>query len=127
MLSMCPWRSCGHRVSLVGVLAPSPCRFCVVPGIPVPSILVNGRLLLKSSYDGPQSIFGAIGQEQQNFQQAVYTGALRDEAAVDDFIASMGVLSAYHPDITPSLAQEGGEDGMPGEHDVQVMNLSFKH
>lgn len=94
-------------------------------GIPVPSILVNGRLLLKSSYDGPQSIFGAIGQEQQNFQQAVYTGALRDEAAVDDFIASMGVLSAYHPDITPSLAQEGGEDGMPGEHDVQVRYVQW--
>mmetsp|Transcript_92627 Transcript_92627/g.299578 ORF Transcript_92627/g.299578 Transcript_92627/m.299578 type:complete len:1767 (+) Transcript_92627:166-5466(+) len=83
-------------------------------GVPVPSVLVNGKLMLKGAYDGQQSIYPMIAQEQQVFQRAVYMGKLSDDADIGGFMESQGLLAAFHPDITPDLAQQGGEEGMPG-------------
>ncbi|CAE8604428.1 unnamed protein product, partial [Polarella glacialis] len=84
-------------------------------GVPVPSVLVNGKLLLKSAYQGQHAILQTIAYEQQALQQATYTGKLNDESNIAEFFLSQGVLSAYHPDIAPELAQRGGEEGQTQE------------
>merc|ERR1712032_1494501 len=59
--------------------------------------------------------YPTIGSEQQNFQRGVFTGQITSENKLMDFLTSQGLLSAYHGDITPEVAQRGGEDGMPGQ------------
>lgn len=83
-------------------------------GVPVPSMVINGKLLLKGAYEDDTK-FQTMGMEQQTFQRAVYTGQLRSASEIEDYIASKGLLSAYHPDITPEAARRGGEEGMPGQ------------
>lgn len=88
-------------------------KYATQLGLPVPSMLVNGKLLLKGAYEG-NNIYQTIGSEQQNFMRALYMGELQEEDGLEDFIASQGLLSAYHQDITPEVGQRGGEGGMPG-------------
>lgn len=77
-------------------------------GVPIPSALVNGKLFTRTAFS-VQNIFEAISMEQQVFQQAVYTRQLTRGGDVDKFIQSHGLSTAFHPDITPDLAAQGGE------------------
>ncbi|CAK0794978.1 unnamed protein product, partial [Prorocentrum cordatum] len=96
-------------------------------GVPVPSFLINGKLMLKDAYEGEQgmqAIYQTIAMEQGMFQKAVYMQQLLSGDQVEGFLESQGFLSAYHADITPEVAQRGGEDGMPG-HTAEVAYLQW--
>jgi len=81
-------------------------------GVPVPSLLVNGKIMLKGAYSGQHALLQSVAEEQQRIQQAVYMGLLTDTSDVSEFFVSQGVLSAYHPEISPDMAERGGEEGM---------------
>lgn len=87
-------------------------RYVSALGVPVPSMLINGKLLLKSAYEGSNSIIPTIGHEQQILQKGVYTGQVRQPEDIEEYLASDGMLPAFHEDITPEVARRGGEEGM---------------
>jgi len=84
-------------------------------GTPVPCMLVNGKLMLKGAYDGQHALLQSVAEDQQRLQQAVYTGQLQEDGDVESYFMSGGVLSAYHPDIAPDMAERGGEAGMKAQ------------
>eukprot|EP00913_Durusdinium_trenchii_P022402 g21045.t1 len=45
-------------------------------------------------------------------------GMLADGGDVAEFFVSQGVLSAYHPEISPDMAERGGEEGMKDTKEV---------
>eukprot|EP00397_Hematodinium_sp_SG-2012_P002556 GEMP01002563.1.p1 GENE.GEMP01002563.1~~GEMP01002563.1.p1 ORF type:complete len:829 (+),score=167.22 GEMP01002563.1:917-3403(+) len=76
-------------------------------GLPVPCIILNGRILKKAAFS---NLVQHFMQEQQRFQEAVYRNNL-NSAKVEDNSFALGTspVAHYHPDITPTLAIEGGD------------------
>eukprot|EP00929_Paragymnodinium_shiwhaense_P073736 TRINITY_DN37670_c1_g1_i1.p1 TRINITY_DN37670_c1_g1~~TRINITY_DN37670_c1_g1_i1.p1 ORF type:complete len:1741 (+),score=483.89 TRINITY_DN37670_c1_g1_i1:87-5309(+) len=88
-------------------------------GAPVPSMLINGRLLIKNAIESIQSVFQNIAMEQQYLQQGVSRRQEmmslppeNVEAAVADLMGPY--VAAYHEEITPEIAQRGGEESFSG-------------
>jgi len=92
-------------------------------GVPLPSVLVNGKLMLKNAYEGQHAILQTVAEEQQRLQQAVYMGLLAEGDDVSSYFLSKGVLSAYHPAIAPDMAERGGEEGMQSQKTEAVYHL----
>lgn len=106
------WLELLRNGSAVGGYVANCSDYAASTGVPVPSLLVNGKIMLKGAYSGQHAVLQSVAEEQQRIQQAVYMGALTDSSDVSEFFVSQGVLSAYHPEISPDMAESGGEEGV---------------
>eukprot|EP00930_Biecheleria_cincta_P072251 TRINITY_DN5967_c0_g1_i2.p1 TRINITY_DN5967_c0_g1~~TRINITY_DN5967_c0_g1_i2.p1 ORF type:complete len:1690 (-),score=292.49 TRINITY_DN5967_c0_g1_i2:441-5483(-) len=106
------WEEVLENASKPGSYLENATSYAASLGTPVPCMLVNGKLMMKGAYDGQHALLQSVAEDQQRLQQAVYTGQLQEDGDAEAYFLSGGVLSAYHPDIAPDMAERGGEAGM---------------
>eukprot|EP00928_Gymnodinium_smaydae_P000541 TRINITY_DN10203_c1_g5_i1.p1 TRINITY_DN10203_c1_g5~~TRINITY_DN10203_c1_g5_i1.p1 ORF type:complete len:1678 (+),score=313.33 TRINITY_DN10203_c1_g5_i1:53-5086(+) len=98
-------------------------------GVPLPAMLVNGNLLVGSALESKKSVFQFFGGEMQTIQQGMMRHGMAamygdGQKIVESIVLSGNFQEAYHPDITPELAQRGGEEGAKAQMEATT-NLIY--